>query len=598
MASFNTPLRLAESLEPGQYVCVIEAGAYREDAVVDVPGAYGVAVGDKDYDWSYHTVPQTNLDGREVSSSVGRLLGGSSGINYLVRMRGSSPEYDAWNEFGRGWDWNSLLPYFKAEERYEAYVWGTDQIFPGITEEEDKEARREEPVFRRHCGPVYSTHNTVYTDVLKPTIEAIRSFGIKTNRSPGYGNSTGMFNIDTAVNRQEGTRSYAANAYLQDPKSILPQRNLIVLKGVYATKILFDSNDCAKDAKAVGLACLGGVDWKFPATKVFPFDLKINKEIIVSAGAYNTPRLLELSGIGNPAILSQFNIPTVVDLPTVGENLQEHPYVVSDFIVQDGVFTFDRLRNDPIYRAEQEKEYRENRTGVYATTVSAYGFIKLKNFLTDEEVDELKTELDQEISRASNPFYKRQLEIQREYFEHSGVGDVELIMVPKVFASAPKENTSYISILVSLPHPVARGSTHISSSDPLDPPSINPYYLNNVYDTKILTKAVQFARKISETAPLKDIIVAPSTPGPEVQTYADFEKYVRSRLASIQHPIGTAAMASKSLGGVVDHELRVYGAENVRVVDMSIAPLHIAAHLLDTAYAIGEKASAYLPVMG
>lgn len=99
-------------------------------------------------------------------------------------MRASSPEYDAWNEFGRGWDWNGLLPYFKAEEHYETYVWGTDQIFPGITEEGDKEARREEPIFHGHCGPVYSTHNTVYTDLLKPTIETIRSFGIKTNRSP------------------------------------------------------------------------------------------------------------------------------------------------------------------------------------------------------------------------------------------------------------------------------------------------------------------------------------------------------------------------------------------------------------------------------
>lgn len=99
-------------------------------------------------------------------------------------MRASSHEYDTWDEFGRGWDWNGLLPYFKAEERYEAYAWGTDQIFPGITEEEDKEARREEPVFRGHCGPVYSTHNTVYTDLLKPTIETIRSFGIKTNRNP------------------------------------------------------------------------------------------------------------------------------------------------------------------------------------------------------------------------------------------------------------------------------------------------------------------------------------------------------------------------------------------------------------------------------
>lgn len=179
-----------------------------------------MAVGDKDYDWSYHTVrffwwlvisltvvqvPQPNLDGRQVFCSAyvllplisryyacsfsafapsGRLLGGSSGINFLVRMRASSPEYDAWDEFGSGWNWKGLLPYFKAEERYKAYVWGTDQIFPGITKEEDEEARQREPEFRGHDGPVYSTHNTIYTDLLKPTIETTLKHDIQTNRTP------------------------------------------------------------------------------------------------------------------------------------------------------------------------------------------------------------------------------------------------------------------------------------------------------------------------------------------------------------------------------------------------------------------------------
>jgi hypothetical protein len=99
-------------------------------------------------------------------------------------MRASSPEYDSWNEFGTGWDWKGLLPHFKAEENYKAYVWDTDQIFPGITEEEDKEARRKEPEFRGHSGPVHSTHNDIYTDLLKPTILTTLKVGIKTNRTP------------------------------------------------------------------------------------------------------------------------------------------------------------------------------------------------------------------------------------------------------------------------------------------------------------------------------------------------------------------------------------------------------------------------------
>ncbi|KAF8138837.1 GMC oxidoreductase-domain-containing protein [Boletus edulis] len=583
--------RLAESLGPGQYVCVVEAGTYRQDPLVDVPGAFGMSNMNQDYDWSYKTVPQENLHDRRLASSAGRLLGGSSGINFLVRMRASGTEYDAWNAFGNGWDWQGLLPYFKAEERYEGYVLGTDQIFPGITKKEDEEARLKEPEFRGHSGPVYSTHNNIYTDLLQPTIETTLKFGIKTNRTPGYGVSTGMFNIDIAVNRQQGTRSYAANAYLRDPESIVPQSNVVVLKHVYATKILFDAHASGQGAKAVGLACLGGVDWKspHPVDSLPAFELKVNKEIIVSTGTFNTPRLLELSGIGNPEILSKFNITPIVRLPTVGENLQEHPVVVSDFVVKDGVFTLDKLRVDPKYRAEQAKEYCEKRTGAYATTVSAYGFFKLKNFLTEKEVEELRTELDKEILRASNGFYKKQLVIQRRFLDNDDVGDVELIMVPKVFASDPKDNTSYISFIVLLPHPVARGSVHISSSEPLAPPSIDPQYLNNLHDTKILTKAMQFVRKLSETAPLKDIIVTPSTPGPELQTEAQFEEFVRNHLKYSGHPIGTAAMAPQPLGGVVDENLRIYGTQNVRVVDMSIAPLHLAAHLLDTAYAIGEK---------
>lgn len=233
-------------------------------------------------------------------------------------MRASGPEYDAWNEFGSGWDWRSLLPCFKAQERYEACQWGTDQIFPGITQEEDEAARQKEPEFRGHSGAVHSTHNTLYSDLLKPMIETTLACGIKTNRTPvcnlsvmlwdyrtdvnvqGYGDSTGMFNVDTAVNRKDGTRSYATNAYLHNPESIVPQANLVVLKDTYATKMLFDSNHSALGAKAVGLACLGGVDRKSTAPSSFPFELRVKKDIIVSAGklgnALNTqlPDLINL----------------------------------------------------------------------------------------------------------------------------------------------------------------------------------------------------------------------------------------------------------------------------------------------------------------
>ncbi|KAH7909679.1 alcohol oxidase [Hygrophoropsis aurantiaca] len=578
--------RLAEN-DPNILVVVVEAGYQRDnDPLIDVPGLYGMSVGNTQYDWAYKTVPQPNLDQREISSAAGKVLGGSSAINYMVRMRASSPEYDNWAKFGAGWDWKGLLPYFKKQESYQAPIWGTPQIFPGITKEQDNAARQQEPKFRGHAGPTSSTHNEIYTEVLEPTIKALNNLKIPTNRTPGYGNSTGIFNIATAVNRDTGRRSYAANTYRKLPKA----RNLIVLTGLCATKLLLKTESGSELVTGVQLV-YSNPETSFPGSS----ELLASKEVILSAGAYNTPRLLELSGIGDPKVLKPLGIDAVIDLPGVGSNLQEHPFFISDFTVKKGVFTFDKLRIDSEYQAAQMAEYREKGTGAYATTVSAYGFITLDKFLTTAEIGDLKKKLDKLINEASSEFYKQQLQIRKDYLDHPGVGDVEIIMVPKAFATQPpKDDTSYMSLCTCIPHAVARGTVHITKNDALLPPAIDPQYLSNEVDTYILTKAAQFLRTISENAELKSYIDAPSSPPADVKTYEQWEAYVRAHTSTVQHPAGTAAMASKELGGVVDSKLLVYGTKNLRVVDMSIVPIHIAAHTLDTAYAIGEKAFAII----
>ncbi|PFH47990.1 GMC oxidoreductase [Amanita thiersii Skay4041] len=584
--------RLADS-NPNINICVFESGIFRSDSLVNVPGLYGMSNGNPAYDWSYKTVPQPELNNRQVSSSAGRLLGGSSGINFLVRMRAGKPEYDAWSEFGNGgWDWDGLLPFFKKQEKFVGPVWGTGQVFPGVSKEEYEAAKAKESQFQGFTGPVHKTHNELYTDVLKPTIESLNNLGIRTNISPDYGNSTGIFNIGTAVNRATGQRSYAANAYLPNPEDITPKPNLRVLTGCHVTKVLLKPGLGGEPATATGVEFIWiDPDTGRPKGPQVPSQILASKEVIVATGTYNTPRLLELSGIGNPDILKQFNIPTIVDLPGVGENLQEHTFIATDYTVKDGVFTFDRLRTDPAYQQAQITEYLAQGTGAYATTVSAYGFIKLDRFLTATEIKELRAQLDTEIAAVTNPFHKQQLLIQKRHLDDPNVGDVEVIMVPKVFATNPPgDKTSYVSFVTCLPHPVPRGSVHITSTDPLASPAINPNYLASKFDTMVSTKTTAFLRKITETAPLKDVVVAPSTPPPTVVTGPQFEAYIRGSLGSMEHPIGTASMAPRAQGGVVDPQLRVYGTSNLRVVDMSIVPLHVAAHTLDTAYAIGEKA--------
>jgi choline dehydrogenase-like flavoprotein len=287
-------------------------------------------------------------------------------------MRGSAPEYDAWSTFGGDlWNWDGLLQFFKKSEKYTAPIWGFDAIFPGITKEEDTNARANEPHFKGYTGPIQHTHNEIYTDALKPCILTLNKLGIKTNRSPvrmftlmprfayygslqDYGNATGIFNIGTSVDRSSGKRSYAASAYLgpgRKPKVMLLTRST-------ATKIIFKKeND--------GDVTATGVEFVYGGTFLPPVTIKA-KKVILSAGescylplqslsnrrgnrlgAYNTPRLLELSGIGNPQIISKFGISTVVDLPGVGENLQDHLFVPSDFVANDGIFT---LGNPELFR--------------------------------------------------------------------------------------------------------------------------------------------------------------------------------------------------------------------------------------------------------
>lgn len=585
--------RLAE--RDGVTVCVLEAGTtHVNDILVDVPGLYGQAMGRTSYDWAFKTVPQQHLVERQIDSSAGKVLGGSSAINFLVRMRASRAEYDSWEELGNiGWNWNGLLEHFKRTEHYVAPIWGTNQIFPGITKAQDEEAQKEEPDFVGHDGPVWHTYNQLYTEALEPTIRGLNSLGIRTNRIPNYGDATGIFNIGTAVDRSLGTRSFAANSYLKSGKEQL--KNLFVLKECQVSKILFEPQQSKGDVTA------SGVQFTYlPPGSAEPIitTLRARKEVILSAGTYNTPKLLELSGVGNPQVLHKYEIPVVVDLPGVGENLQEHLYVPSDFVVKDNVFTLDRMRTDKQYAAEQLQEYITKRTGAYATTVSAYGYVKLNQIMSVDELKKMKAELERELhamESTQTPLQKAQYAIQRKLFDEKAVGDVELIMVPHVFANVdPPQDKSFISIVAAITRPISRGSVHIKSNKCDDPPEIDPKYLTSPFDTKCLAKTMQFVRKLSETDEMKGILKEPSLPGSNITSEQQFIEYARRNAVSLQHPIGTCAMARRELGGVVDPDLHVYGTKNLRIADMSVAPMHIAAHTMDTAYAIGEKAASLI----
>ncbi|QRV84511.1 GMC oxidoreductase [Ceratobasidium sp. AG-Ba] len=292
------------------------------------------------------------------------------------------------------------------------------------------------------------------------------------------------------------------------------------------------------------------------------------KEVILAAGAIQSPQILELS---------------------------DHPGISASYELKPGSITFDALRNNATFAAQAQAQYASTHDGIYATAISILSFINLQTFISKPKLDAMRKQLDREIA-ASKPsrLQDRQFKIQKSWLDQK-LGHVELIFNPAYYSSGvPKANASYLGMLMVLQHPFSRGSVHINSSDPLARPVYDPNYLSKSLDQDSLVEALKFSKKISETEPMASLIAGRQDPAPDLVTDAQLLNYTKTFARTVHHPIGTLVMADEKLGGVVGSDLKVYGTSNLRVVDASIIPLHMGTHLSRTVYGIGEKAAALI----
>ncbi|KAG8833606.1 hypothetical protein FRC17_010358 [Serendipita sp. 399] len=566
--------RLAASARVG----IIEAGQYfPDDPLIDVPKNFGQNNGNPKYDWRFNTTPQAMLNGRVVPHPRGKVVGGSTALNYLVFNRGSKTEYDSWSEIGNdGWSWDQLTPSFKAVSNYTAITANT--TFPNA--DDASSANSQQQNYLGTDGPIHASYNSYATDLQQPYVLAMNAMGISTNSAPQSGNTTGIYNSPTAVDRATGKRSYAASFYLKN----LNNPNFVLLPGAQATKIEFSPD------KRDGNLVATGVTYSVNGAS---YTVKASKEVILSAGVFQSPHLLELSGIGNSTLLKQFGINPLVDLPSVGENLQDHAMSTQMWQVNPGVVTWDQLRINRTFALAASQQYNTTHDGVLASTINAVTFTSFQKTAENETVyQEMITGLDQWInSTGLTSLQRKQYEIQKRWINDGTVPGMEFVMIPSggLTRTRPENDTSYITVAAILQHPFSRGSVHLNSSDPLVLPSVDPKYLTSPFDTAALVQGVQFVNRLLATEPLASLITTRVDPATNFTTAAHFEGYVRASLQSIKHPIGTCVMAPKELGGVVDSSLKVWGTANVRVVDASIMPHHVAAHTQSTVYAIGDK---------
>ncbi|KAI0647355.1 alcohol oxidase [Trametes meyenii] len=575
--------RLSEN--PNVTVAVVEAGIHHiDEPLVDTPEMFGQALGNPAFDWGFTTAPQEALGGTVMGASRGKMLGGSSGLNFLAWDRASAKEYDAWRKLGAsGWSWDTLLPYFKKSE---SALLPSEGAFPG-------DGRMSESAFNASCGrsgPIQTSYNVLYSNLTSPFIEAAHSLGISVNDNPYMGNATGLYNTQSAIDRVKdvGRRSYAASTYYSVSKD---RPNFTVFLSTQATRINFSRS--SRYARA-GLRA-ESVDVVAVNQTGFSGTLKARRDVILSAGAIQTPQLLELSGIGGSAVLKDIGIETLVDLPGVGENLQDHPLIFQDFELSGSFSTFDILRNDATFLSEAQAEYAQNRTGIFAADISVLAFLPLHLGVSAESQAVIRRSASELLrSPHLSPLQRAQYHIQLGWLRDDDTAHIEILLyagggLTKVH---PAPNKTYVTINSGVMHPFSRGSVHINSTNPLAAPIIDPKYLDADVDFYSMLEATKFAHRITKIAPFADAVAGPHAPPANMTSDEGLTTYLKTNLSPFWHHAGTAAMVPRELGGVVDPTtLTVYGTANLRVVDASLIPLQFASHTQATIYAIAERAS-------
>ncbi|KAK3986196.1 hypothetical protein QBC44DRAFT_361744 [Cladorrhinum sp. PSN332] len=591
--------RLTE--DPNTSVLVIEAGSeHTNDPRIRTPAFWLSVLGTPEFDWDYKTVPQEGLDGKVIPLSQGKLLGGSSAINGLAFVANSKAAVDAWAEFGNpGWDWETLGPYYKKFHTLAR---------PSTEAAHHLRLSYVDQNLHSKNGPIQASFPEESADPLPSAwVDTIAALGFPASGDPFSGKFSGGYINALSVDSASRTRSDAATAYFEPAKS---RPNLQVTTGALAEKIIFDTNGPLP--KAVGVQIQkGGV-----ATT-----LTAKKEIILAAGVFGSPKLLELSGIGNGNLLDSLNIPVVVGNPNVGENLQDHPASSMSFEVEDGVKTIDGLtRQEPEALAAATQEYLTNKSGPFAVGNFTGSLLPVPDFVGPNGKTALEQVLTQTASTSPNPGNKaNNFTPHHTSFVHSllanpseAAGNIfmypaganlnptnagsDIITTTTTTTSTESTPRNYITICASLCFPLSLGNTHITSPNPQTKPRINPQYLSHPLDLEIQARLLRYAETIINTHPLKKYIKPNGLRsfGAPADLHNDLDvtkAYAKSSALSCWHPTSTCAMLPREKGGVVDSWLHVYGVKGLRIVDSSVIPLATRGNTQTTVYAVAERAA-------
>ncbi len=504
--------RLSE--DPSTSVALFEAGDDGTNWMVWTPLAAAIMMPRKIRNWAYETVPQKGLNGRRGYQPRGKMLGGSSGINAMVYIRGHQWDYDHWASLGNpGWSYADVLPYFRKSENNETH---SDAFHGKGGPLNVAELRTGNPLQQTFMDAVRECQLPVTSDFNGPKQEGC-----------------GIYQV-TQIN---GERCSAARAYVHPYIGKRP--NLFVQTGAQVLRIIFDGK------RAVGAEFLVGSEKKV---------VRARREVIVSSGAFGSPQLLQLSGVGDSAALKNVGVTPVHHLPGVGANLQDHPDAILGYKTKS-LDAVGYSLSGAMKMTGEIRRYRRDRTGMISTNFAETGGF-------------LKTRPDLDIP------------------------DVQLhFVVALVDDHARKTHLGHgISCHVCLLRPKSRGTVALASADPLAAPLIDPNFLGEPEDVEAMVAGFKLTRRIMDAPAMKTVRERDLfTQG--VETDEQIRDFLRNRVDTVYHPVGTCMMGPDPASAVVDAQLRVHGLEGLRVVDASIMPTLVGGNTNAPSIMIGEKAA-------
>lgn len=501
------------SANPKYRVLLLEAGGNDRYHWIHVPIGYLFCMGNPRTDWMMKTAAEPGLNGRTLPYPRGKVLGGCSSINGMIYMRGQAADYDGWRQAGNtGWGWDDVLPYFlKSEDNY-----------------------RGKSALHGSGGEWRVERQRLSWPILDAFRDAAEELGIPKTEDFNTGDNEGSGYFE--VNQRGGFRWNTTKAFL---RPAMKRGNLRVVTGAEVERLEFEGKRAVRIGyRLQGRNCVASA----------------SGEIILSAGAINSPKILELSGIGNPAIVKEAGAAPLHDLRGVGENLQDHLQIRTVFRIE-GARTLNQLYHNLFSRAAMGFEYALRRSGPLSMAPSQLGI----------------------FAKSDPALLTPDLEYHVQPLSTDRLGE-------------PLHRYPAVTVSVCNLRPESRGTVHIRRTDSSLPPDIRPNYLSTVGDRLLAARSIRHARNLMATKAAMKFKPQEMLPGTQYQSDDELIHRAGDIATTIFHPVGTCRMGSDNMA-VVNKDLQVHGLERLRVVDASVMPSIVSGNTNSPVIMIAEKAA-------